>query len=292
MEYKKYPNNFFELVDPLSNYESSKVVILPVPYEKTTTYVEGTKKGPNALLDASLAVELYDGELDKDVCEVGICTLNELNIGEKPEIMADIVHKNVKKLIDDNKFPVVVGGEHSITFGCVKAFAEKYDELSILQIDAHADLKEENNGSRFNHGCTMKRCLDVCKSLVPVGVRSLNHDEADFAKESKIKIFWAKDIEDNDDWFDDAISRLSKNVYITIDLDGFDPSWMRAVGNPEPGGLQYYPTLRFLRKICKEKNVVGFDVVELCPKKDEVSSDFAAAKILYKLIGYVFDKKQ
>ncbi|MAE42367.1 agmatinase [Candidatus Woesearchaeota archaeon] len=291
MEYIKYPNNFFELPEPLSNYENSKVVILSVPYEKTTTYIHGTKDGPSALLKASLELEFYDEELGQDSCEVGICTLNELKIDDESEVMVNVVSENVKKLINDNKFPIILGGEHSITIGCVKAFAEKYDELSVLQLDAHGDLKEENYDSKFNHGCAMKRCLDICQNLVPVGIRSLNHDEADFAKEKDIKIFWAKDVVDNDGWFDDAISRLSKNVYITIDLDGLDPSWMPAVGNPEPGGLQYYSILRFLRKVCKERNVVGFDVVELCPKKDDVSSDLAAAKVMYKLIGYVFDKK-
>jgi agmatinase len=292
MEYIKFPNNFFELPDALSNYENSKFVILQVPYEKTTTYVNGTKNGPAAFLKASLEFEFYDDELGKDSCGDGICTLNALEIDNKPEIMVDVVKDNVKKLIEDNKFPIIVGGEHTITVGCVKAFNEKYDELSILQLDAHADLKEENYDGKFNHGCAMKRCLDICPSLVPVGIRSLNHDEVDFAKEKDIKIFWAKDVVDNDNWFEEAISRLSKNVYITIDLDGFDPSWMPAVGNPEPGGLQYYRTLRFLRKVCQERNVVGFDVVELCPIKNDVSSDLAAAKFMYKVIGYVLDSKK
>ena len=143
MNYIKFPKNFGELEDELSNYETSKVVILPVPYEKTTTYTKGTAKGPAAILEASRNMELYDEELDKDICNIGLCTLNELNIEEKPELMVNIVQENVKKIIGDNKFPVIIGGEHSITPGCVKAFSEKYDDFSVLQLDAHADLREE-----------------------------------------------------------------------------------------------------------------------------------------------------
>ncbi|MFH0868371.1 MAG: agmatinase [Candidatus Woesearchaeota archaeon] len=291
MEYQKYPKNFLELEDKFSNYEISKVAILPVPYEKTTTYIKGTARGPAAILEASLAVEFYDEELDKTACDVGICTLNELNILEEPELMVDIVYENVKKILDDKKFLIVVGGEHSITSGCVKAFSEEYDKLSVLQIDAHADLREENEGSRFNHGCAMRRCYDICKNIVQVGIRSLSYEEAEFIKEKNLNIFWAKDIAENENWFDDAVSKLTENVYITLDLDGFDPSIIPSTGTPEPGGLLYYPMLRFLRKVFKEKNVVGFDVVELCPNEKEISSDFIAAKVIYKMIGYKFDKE-
>jgi len=290
MNYTKSPQNFAELHDALSNYEESKVVILPVPYEKTTTYIKGTEKGPQAIIDASRNMELYDEELDKNICEIGICTLEELKIDKKPELMVDGVCEKVKKLLDKEKVPVILGGEHSITSGCVKAFSGK--EFSVLQIDAHADLREEYEGSKFNHACAMKRCLDVTKNIVQVGIRSLSLEEAEFAKENNLEIFWAKDIVDNDKWFDDAISKLKDKVYITIDLDAFDPSFMFAVGTPEPGGLNYYQTLRFLKKVCSEKNVVGFDVVELCPNAMDISSDFTAAKLVYKLIGYVFNNNQ
>ena len=291
MNYIRFPKNFGELEDEMSNYETSKAVILPIPYEKTTTYVKGTAKGPEAILEASRNMELYDEELDKNICDVGICTLNELKIEEKPELMVNIVYDNVKKIIDDHKFSVVIGGEHSITSGCVKAFFEKYDDFSILQLDAHADLREEYGGTKFSHACTMKRCMDICKNIVQVGIRSLDYEEALFAKKNKLNIFWAKDIFDNDGWMENAISKLSKNVYVTLDLDVFDPSIMPSTGTPEPGGLLYYQMLRFLKKVFEERNVVGFDVVELCPNENDVSSDFTASKVIYKMIGYKFDKK-
>lgn len=290
MEHVKFPHNFAEIPDSYSCYANSKVVILPFPYEKTTCYVKGAEKGPEAVIKASTEMELYDEELG-NVFETGICTLKELKIDKKPEEMVDTAYEHAKRLLDSKKFLVVLGGEHSITSGIVKAHKEKYHELSVLQIDAHADLKEEFEGSRYSHACAMKRVLDICP-VVPVGIRSLSFEEAEFIKSKKYKIFWAKDIVDNDGWFDDAIGRLSNNVYITLDLDGLDPSIMPSVGTPEPGGLGYYQLLRFLKKVCESRNVVGFDVVELCPNENNVSSDFTAARIVYKLIGYKFGKKR
>jgi len=289
MNYVKEPHNFAEIPDSYSSYANSKVVVLPFPYEKTTCYIKGTQKGPMSIIKASTEMELYDDELG-NTFEVGICTLNQLNVDGKPEEMIEVGYKKIKNLLNDDKFVVTLGGEHSITSGIVKAFKEKYNELNVLQIDAHADLREDFEGKRHSHACAMKRVLEIC-SVVPVGIRSLSLEESEFIKEKKLKIFWAKDISDNDAWFDYAISRLSKNVYITIDLDGFDPSVMPSVGTPEPGGLGYYQVLRFLKKVCNKRNVVGFDVVELCPNEDDISSDFTAAKIVYKLIGYVFGKK-
>ena len=291
MKYIRFPKNFGELEDEFSNYETSKVIILPIPYEKTTTYVKGAAKGPEAILDASRNMELYDEELDKEISRVGICTLNELKIEEKPELMVNIVYENVKKLISDSKFPIVIGGEHSVTPGCVKACAASYDDFSVLQLDAHTDLREEYDGTKFSHACTMKRILDISKNIVQVGIRSLCDEEATFIKKNNLKIFWAKDIFNDDKWINDAILKLSKNVYITLDLDVFDPSIMPSVGTPEPGGLGYYQVLRFLRKVFEERNVVGFDVVELSPNENDVSSDFTATKVIYKMIGYKFNKK-
>lgn len=291
MNYIKFPENFAELEDEISNYETSKVVILPVPYEKTTTYVKGTKNGPNAIIDASRNMEIYDEELGKNISDVGICTLNPLIIDKNPEEMINYVFENVKKLLDDNKFSVIIGGEHSITPANVKAFAGSYDDFSVLQLDAHADLREEYDKTKFSHACAMKRTREICKNIVPVGIRSLCDEEADFIKNNEIKIFWAKDIFDNNNWFDDAVSKLSKNVYVTIDLDVLDPSIMPSVGTPEPGGLGYYQILKFLKKVFEERNVIGFDVVELCPNENNKSPDFTAAKIIYNLIGYKFDKK-
>lgn len=291
MNHIKFPKNFAELEDEISNYETSKVIILPVPYERTTTYVKGTAKGPQAIIDASRNMELYDEELDKNTSKIGICTLKELEINEKPELMVNIVRDTIKRLIDNKKFPVIIGGEHSITPGCVKAFAQKINDFSVLQLDAHADLRDKYEGSKYSHACPMRRVLEINKSLVQIGIRSLSPEEADFIKQNNMKIFWAKDISDNDKWFNEAISKLAKNVYITLDLDVFDPSILSSTGTPEPGGLGYYQVLRFLKKVFEQKNVVGVDVVELCPNENNVSPDFTTAKVIYKMVGYKFYKK-
>jgi len=288
MNYIKFPDNFLELPEPLSNYKDSKIIVLPVPYEKTTTYISGTKKGPGALIDASQAIEFYDEEINDEACMIGICTLNDLEIKNDEQNMQDSIYGKVKEIINDKKLPIIIGGEHSITPACVKAFSEIHRDLSVLQLDAHCDLREEWNNSKNNHACAIKRSLEYCKNVVPVGIRSVCKEEMEYIAKNHMKIFWDKDLHENDQWMDEAIALLSDDVYITIDLDGFDPAWMPAVGNPEPGGLQYYQTLKFLRQVFKKKNVVGIDVVELSPKKDDVRSDFAAAKIIYKLIGYKF----
>ena len=286
MDCVKFPDNFAEIPERHSYYKNSKVAVLPFPYEKTTCYIKGTERGPAAIIKASAEMELYDEELG-NIFETGICTLKPLEISEKPELMVGIVHKTIKKLLDDRKFIATLGGEHSITVGIVKAFKEKYKNLSVLQLDAHADLREDFEGTKYSHACTMKRVIEACP-IVPVGIRSLSYEESEFVKEKKLKIFWARDIVASDKWFDDAIKRLSKNVYITLDLDVFDPSVMSSVGTPEPGGLSYYQVIRFLKLVCEKRNVVGFDVVELCPNENDVSSDFTAARLVYKLIGYKF----
>lgn len=289
MNYIKTPHNFLEIPNSHSNYANSKVVILPFPYEKTTCYVKGTEKGPAAIIKASAQIELYDEELG-NIFEIGICSLKPFKINKNPEEMVNLAYNHLKNLLKDKKFIVTLGGEHSITCGIVKAFNDKYNDLSVLQIDAHTDLREEYQGSKYSHACAMKRTIEIC-SVVPVGIRSLSYEELEFIKEKKIKIFWAKDIVDNDKWFDEAISRLSRNVYITFDLDGLDPSIMPSVGTPEPGGLSYYQVLGFLKKVCEKRNVVGFDVVELCPNEKDISSDFTAARMIYKMIGYKFKRK-
>jgi len=291
MNYIKYPINFLSLPEPLSNFKDSRVTILPVPYEMTTTFNQGTKKGPKAIIENSAGIMWYDDEIGKNISDVGICTLEELKAENEPESMINAIYRKVKEIIKNNKFPVIIGGEHTITQGCVKAAAEEYKNLSVLQVDAHTDLADEWDDTKYSHACAGKRCFEITKKIVPVGIRCLEKEEAEFAEKNSIKIFYARDIVDNDEWHDDAIAGLSDNVYITIDLDGFDPSIMPSVGNPEPGGLQYYPTLKFLKRVFNEKNVVGFDVVELCPDEKEVSSDFTAAKIIYKLIGYKFCQK-
>ncbi len=289
MKHQRFPDNFAEIPDSYSSYDRSKAVILPFPYEKTTCYGKGTEKGPSAIISASRQMELYDEELG-NIFEAGICTLEALKTNEKPGQMTEIGCLNIKNLLKDNKFVAVIGGEHSITSGIVRAFKEKFNDLSVLQIDAHADLRDDYEGSEHSHACAMRRTIEICP-VVQVGIRSLSFEEADFVKEKKLKIFWAKDIVGNDKWFEEVISMLSKNVYITFDLDGLDPSIMPSVGTPEPGGFGYYQILHFLRKVFEERNIVGFDVVELCPNPSNAAPDFTAARLVYKMIGYKFRGK-
>ncbi len=270
-------------------YKDSKVVILPVPYDGTSTYVKGADKGPKAIIDASMEVERYDAETDSNLLGFGICTLSSLKNAASVGREMDLVYSEVKKLLDDDKFVVMLGGEHSISYGAVKAHKDKFSDLSVLQIDAHDDLREEFEGSKFNHACVMSRIKESGCKTVQVGVRSVNEDCPDKVKKQE-NIFYAWNMED-DSWMDDAVAALGDDVYISFDLDGFDPSIMPSTGTPEPGGMLWYQTLRFLRKVFEKKNVVGFDVVELCPIKGMVAPDFMAAKLIYKMINYKYNLK-
>ncbi len=268
-----------------SSFSSSKVVILPVPYDKTSTWGKGADKGPDAMLEASCNMELYDIETDSEAYKQGIFTDDPITEDKSPEAMVAAVKKRVHELIEQKKKVVVIGGEHSVTAGSVFAHNEKFNELSVLQIDAHTDLRDTFEGSRFNHACVMARVKEACP-IVQVGIRSM--DSSEKKNLDKKRAFFAQDIADNEKWFDRAIALLTKNVYVTIDLDGFDPAYVPATGTPEPGGLGWWQTLRFLRKVATQRNIVGFDVVELCPNPESKASDFLAAKLIYKLLSYIF----
>jgi len=286
MEQIDYPDNYGAIDEKkFFDYDKSKFVILPVAYEGTVTYGKGASKGPSTIIKASQNMELYDEELDKNNYEAGICTLKELEAVASPEKMIDEVEKAGSEIIKDNKIPIMFGGEHSISIGLVRALKKKYNDLSVLQLDAHADLRQEYEGTKFSHACVMARVREICPA-VQIGIRSLSFEESKVIKKDKLPIFWAKDINNNEEWFDKVIDKLSDNVYITIDLDVFDPSIMSATGTPEPGGLNWYLVIKFLKEVCKKKKVVGFDVVELAPSGD-ISCDFLAAKLVYKMIGYL-----
>ncbi len=292
----KIPDNFCGLEPEFSNYGKSKVIILPVPFDKTRTWIVGkdwnkldTSKGPKAIIIASKNMELYDIELDKTIADVGIHTLPELDCSGKPLDVIERIKTETAKHLEKNKFIVMLGGEHSITAGIVKSYKEKYSDLSVLQIDAHSDLREKfDEAGKESHASLMARVHEMGVPSVQVGIRSMSEEEAELVKKEKLNIFYAKDIVGNDKWFDKAISKLSDNVFITFDLDAFDPSIMSATGTPVPGGIKWYPILRFLKKVFEKKNVVGFDVVELAPNGD-VSCDFLAAKLVYKMLGYKFN---
>lgn len=260
------------------------VVVVPVPYDGTSTWIKGSDRGPAALLEASANMELYDIETQREVYLDGIYTAPMLQTDPRPEFMVEEVYRETKKYLDLGKFVVTVGGEHSITAGPVKAYFEKYPNLSVLQLDAHSDLRNEYEGSPYNHACVMARVQDLCP-LVQVGIRSMDVAEND--RVIPQRIFWAQHIVGRKDWHERAIDQLTENVYITIDLDCFDPSILPSTGTPEPGGLLWYETLEFLKKVINNRKVVGFDIVELCPDKDSKASDFLAAKLLYKLLSYL-----
>lgn len=292
---EKNIKNFAGLEEEYTSYKKSKVAIVQVPYEKTTTYIKGTKLGPEAIIDASRYMELFDDELNQETFKIGIHTMEALNVDNlSPEGMIEKVYVSVLELIKSNKFPAMLGGEHSISIGAVKAFREAYPNLSVLHLDAHHDLRNEYFGSAFNHGCVARRIYEMCP-LVQVGTRSLSKEEKDFLStqpNGKLKVINVYDILETPMWEDTVSNSLTENVYITIDLDVFDPSLMPAVGTPEPGGIGWYEMLDLLREICKDKKVVGFDVVELCPIKGQIASDFLAAKLIYRILGYIFSNKR
>jgi agmatinase len=268
----------------LSSFDRAKVVVFPVPYDSTTCYRSGTRNGPHAIIAASRQMELYDEELGYEPAHVGIHTLDELEPSmNSPEETVGRVEEVVAEIIENKKFPLMLGGEHSISLGAVRALIKKYSNISVLQLDAHSDLRDEFEGTKFGHTSVMRRISELCDT-VQVGVRSMSKEEAEFAKKKKLKLFHVKD--SLKPKF--IVSSLKKDVYVTIDLDVFDPSEVPAVGTPEPGGLHWYDVLAILKEVASQRNIVGFDVVELCPIEGDVSSDFLAARLAYKFLGYVF----
>lgn len=281
--------NFGGIPPAYSAYESSLIVILPVPFDATSTWIKGADKGPEAILQASANMELYDIDTDSEVYLKGIHTANPVIGQNSPEALALKVRMVVNKFLEDDKFIVTLGGEHSVTIGAVQAFAEHIPGLSVLQIDAHTDLRQEYEGSRFNHACVMARIREMCP-IVQVGIRSMDVTEKPFV--AKDRIFFAKDIVGGkESWIDEVIEKLNYHVYVTIDLDGFDPSILPATGTPEPGGLSYYDVINLMRKLIVEKRLVGFDVVELCPIDNSKASDFLASKLIYQLLSLQFMNK-
>jgi len=277
--------NFGYLPEEYSDPENAGIIIIPVAYDGTSTWIKGADKGPTAIIEASANMELYDIETDSQVYRKGIYTEDTITREITTTEMINAVNGTIRYYLEKNKFTIVIGGEHSVSIGSIKAHAEHYANLTVLQLDAHADLREEYNGSIYNHACVTARIKESCP-VVQVGIRSMDSTE----KESmdKNRTFFAEDIYNNTDWIKKVISKLSDNVYITIDLDVFDPSIMPSTGTPEPGGLLWYDVLELLKAVSNKKNVVGFDVVELCPDDRNKAPDFMAAKLIYKLLSYKF----
>ena len=264
--------------------ENAEIVIIPVAYDGTSTWGKGADKGPAAMIEASANMELYDIETDSEVYKKGIFTEETTGGDISTSEMIDAVNGTTRYYLENDKFVVVIGGEHSVSIGSIKAHAKHFQNLTVLQLDAHADLREEYNGSKYNHACVMARTKELCP-IVQVGIRSMDSSEKEAM--DKARVFFAKDMYKTD-WINKVIKKLSENVYITIDLDVFDPSIMPSTGTPEPGGLLWYDVLELLKTVSEEKNLVGFDVVELCPNSRNTAPDFMAAKLIYKLLSYKF----
>ena len=277
--------NFGDMPKEFSGYDDAAIVIVPVPYDHTSTWIKGADKGPEAIIQASANMELYDIQTDCQVYTKGIFTDKAVKESASPKAMAEAVRKRIANHIKQEKFTVVLGGEHSVSIGAIQAHVKAFDDLTILQLDAHSDMREEYLGSNYSHACVMARAKEIAP-VVQVGIRSM-----DIAEKKNIdpkRIFYAEDIYKSKDWIKKVVAKLSSKVYITIDLDVFDPSIMPSTGTPEPGGLLWYDVLELLKAVADKKEVVGFDVVELCPNKNDKSSDFLAAKLIYKILSYKF----
>ncbi|MDX1331871.1 MAG: agmatinase [Robiginitalea sp.] len=281
---KKNPT-FAGIPEEFAHLEKSRIVLIPVPYDGTSTWGKGADRGPAAFLEAAENMELYDIETDSEVYREGIYLASPITENDSPQALVEEVHKQVKEYIKRNKFVTLIGGEHSLSIGSVRAFNECFDNLTVLQIDAHADLRKEYMGTPFNHACALHEASQTT-NLIQVGIRSMDAIERTYMEEEKT--FFAHEMATDEFWMDRAIDLMTENVFITFDLDGLDPSIMPSTGTPEPGGLFWYETLEFLYKVFEEKNVVGFDLVELCPNPNERSSDFLAAKLYYKMLSYKF----
>lgn len=266
-------------------YDESQVIIVPVPYDATSTYIKGADRGPAAILEASPALEFYDIETGGEAHKVGIHTLEPILAGDDPEKLTKAVYQATGKIFSEGRFPVTVGGNHTVSIGAFMAASDNFPGLTILQLDAHSDLRPVYEGSPLNHACAMARALEYAP-IVQVGIRSMSADELPYINPGRI--FYAHDIYKDKRLYNKARKLLSDNVYITIDLDVFDPSVMPSTGTPEPGGPDYRELMEFLRDVIKEHNVVGFDVVELCPSDANKAPDFMAAKIIYQLLSYKF----
>ena len=286
------PHTFLGLDEAASHFGGSKAVILPVPYETTTSYGGGARGGPGAIVEASRYIELYDQELRIDPSSMGIHTLPALELSRDgaPAAMAELeaAYSRVADVVQD-RFLVMLGGEHSVSTPAIRAQAARVGRLSVLQLDAHADLRAEFEGSAHSYACAMARVLDVA-DLVSVGVRGVSEEEVEVADRNEgVTLIWADEMWEDDAWMDRALSALGDPVYLTFDVDYFDPSLVPSTGTPEPGGGDWYRTLRFLRRVFRERTVVACDVVELAPTPGVHAPDFLVAKLVYKLIGYRFE---
>jgi len=280
--------NYAGIEDQYAALETAKTVLIPVPYDGTSTWIKGADKGPDAFLDASANMELYDIETKSEPYKNGVFLSPPITEKSSPEAMVESVYKTTKGFLEKDKLVTLFGGEHSISIGAIRAFYEKYDDLTVVQIDAHTDLRQEYEGSKCNHACALAEAQKHT-NLIQVGIRSMDTVEVPFLE--KNKVFFAHDIFTSKTWVRDIMKLTTKNVYITIDLDGFDPSIMPSTGTPEPGGLTWHQVMKLLKRVFKRTNVVGWDINELCPNPSAKASDFLAAKLYYRMLAEYFNNK-
>lgn len=282
-----YHSNFLGFEPQFATLENSSFVVVPVPLEKSTTYGKGTAHGPGKIIEASRMIEFYDEKFDDEPCRRGIATLIPIPVKKKD------VHKVIGQcaaivctLLEMGKFPILLGGEHTITIGGVQGVLNAGKNFSVVHLDAHSDLRDEYENSKYNHACAMHRIWEMQPSVVLCGIRSQCAEEKEFIKTNRIPVYYAHDLKGRNSW-EFIINHLEQNVYLTIDCDFFDPSVVPAVGTPEPGGFFWEETLQFLQLLVSKRNIVGFDVVELSPQAGLFYSEFTVAKLIYKLIGYI-----
>jgi agmatinase len=284
----RLPTNFGLLEPEFSAYETSRVAVIPVPFERTVSYGKGTSAGPAAIIRASQSMELYDEELGAEPYLMGIATLPPFlpEAYDMAEAMAEL-QEEARTHLEKGKFLVTLGGEHSITQAPVRATKEVHGEIGVVQFDAHADLREEFEGTPYSHASVMKRVVDEGIPTLAVGIRSLSTPESQLIRERKLPVLWGHDLDRAEELFPKLLAGLPEKVYLTFDIDYFDPSLVPATGTPEPGGGLWYPTLRLLRRLFREKKVVAMDVLELAPVGGLPASDFVASKLIYKCLGYL-----
>ena len=290
-ESQSLPMNFGGIAaEEFSSFNNARILVWPISYEGTVSYGGGTGQGAMAIIDASRNMELYEEETDAEVYKLGIHTLPESPSIDPPERMMNSLYDRAKELVGSGKFLTMIGGEHSISAPVIRAHAEKYSNLSILQIDAHADLRDTYDGTPYSHASIMARVVkDLHIPAVQVGIRSISVDEARVVDQLPTRIFWAKDIVGRDDWWDEAVDGLTENVYLTIDIDGLDPSLVSATGTPEPGGLGWYETIGLIRTLARRRNIIGMDLTEYSYVKGQNASAFLCAKLIYKTLAFVFE---
>lgn len=284
--------NFGGIEEQYEALENAAFAVIPVPYDLTTTYQGGTRKGPAAILEASCNMELYDEEIGAETYRAGIHTMEPLEaVASGPEGMLGRIVEAVEWVFESGKIPVMLGGEHSITLGAVRAARKQFPKLSVLHLDAHADMRMSYQGTPYSHACIGRRMKELCP-VVQAGIRSMSAEEASYLKKAAVPVFSAAAIRRDPAWVGKVLRHLSKDVYITVDLDVFDPSVMPATGTPEPGGMLWHDVLDLLREVCRKKNVIGFDIVELAPIPGMVAPDFLAARLAYRMMGYVSHKSR